>query len=106
MNEQKGQCQLNLSWLSKYLQDQVLLDTTKELACQVLLLYNIEVTEEYSSSVEGSDSEVSLEAIIFVDDIMSDLNDFTSSCSPLHLSSLTVSNVPLNSFTWSAGQHS
>ncbi|XP_064879415.1 uncharacterized protein LOC135573709 isoform X2 [Oncorhynchus nerka] len=38
--------------------------------------------EKFSSSVGECDSEESLEAILFVDGIMSDLNDFTSSCSP------------------------
>lgn len=68
--------------LKKYLQDQVLLDTTKAIASQVLVLYKTEVMEKFSSSVGECDSEESLEAILFVDGIMSDLNDFTSSCSP------------------------
>ncbi|XP_036836141.1 uncharacterized protein LOC118936380 isoform X5 [Oncorhynchus mykiss] len=83
MNEQKGQSETPkpLLALKKYLQDQVLLDTAKAIASQVLVLYKTEVMEKFSSSVGECDSEESLEAILFVDGIMSDLNDFTSSCS-------------------------
>ncbi|XP_052377896.1 uncharacterized protein LOC127931056 isoform X3 [Oncorhynchus keta] len=83
MNEQKGQSETPKPFLAlkKYLQDQVLLDTTKEIASQVLVLYKTEVMEKFSSSVGECDSEESLEANLFVDGIMSDLNDFTSSCS-------------------------
>ncbi|XP_029604389.1 uncharacterized protein LOC115190000 isoform X2 [Salmo trutta] len=83
MNEQKGQSETPkpLLALKKYLQDQVLLDTTKAIASQVLVLYKTEVMEKLSSSAGECDSEESLEATLFVDGIMSDLNDFTSFCS-------------------------
>ncbi|XP_064883102.1 uncharacterized protein LOC135574824 [Oncorhynchus nerka] len=83
MNEQKGQSETPKPFLAlkKYLQDQVLLDTTKAIASQVIVLYKTELMEKFSSSVGECDSEESLEAILFVDGIMSDLNDFTSSCS-------------------------
>ncbi|KAK6292682.1 hypothetical protein J4Q44_G00372670 [Coregonus suidteri] len=104
MNEQKGQSESPkpLLALKKYLQDQVLLDTTKEIASQVLVLYKTEVMEKFSSSVGGCDSEESLEAILFVDGIMSDLNDFTSSCSASP-SELLDSEQCLSELTFSLG---